>query len=119
MANLIGALTAAEDEVCVLHAGDALTGTIFYSFFGPEPDGLVMNAMGFDAFVVGNHEFDDGDAVLADFIQILDMPVLSHNGTLIFMIVRCFRSRILIFKSSHNDAFFVPCPVQSPTCRNV
>jgi 2',3'-cyclic-nucleotide 2'-phosphodiesterase (5'-nucleotidase family) len=81
--------TAADDEVFVLHAGDAITGTLFYSFFGPEPDAKMMNAVGFDAFVVGNHEFDDGDAQLANFIRFLEVPVLSYNSKLVFFSLRC------------------------------
>ena len=53
--------------------------TLYYSFFGPEPDAAVMNTIGFDAFVVGNHEFDDGDAMLATFVRDLETPVVSYN----------------------------------------
>jgi 2',3'-cyclic-nucleotide 2'-phosphodiesterase (5'-nucleotidase family) len=81
--------TSADEEVFVLHAGDAITGTLYYSFFGSEPDAKMMNAVGFDAFVVGNHEFDDGDAQLANFIRLLEMPVLSYNSKLVFFSVRC------------------------------
>ena len=52
------AATAAGREVLTLHGGDALTGTFFYTVFGNEMDAKVMNAMGFDAFVLGNHEFE-------------------------------------------------------------
>lgn len=52
------AATAAGREVITLHGGDALTGTFFYTVFGNEMDAEVMNAMGFDAFVLGNHEFE-------------------------------------------------------------
>ena len=43
-------------EVIKVHAGDAMTGTLFYSLFGPEPDAAFMNEVDFDAFVIGNHE---------------------------------------------------------------
>jgi hypothetical protein len=62
-----------------LHAGDAITGTSFYSFYGPAPDAAVMNTAGYDALVAGNHEFDDGDANLANFTRLLNNPVLSYN----------------------------------------
>jgi 5'-nucleotidase/UDP-sugar diphosphatase len=74
------ALTAGND-VLKVHAGDALTGTVFYSFFGPAMDAAVMNVASFDAFVLGNHEFDDGDANLADFLALLEFPAVSFNGT--------------------------------------
>ncbi|MBN7285050.1 bifunctional metallophosphatase/5'-nucleotidase [Vibrio cholerae] len=53
-----------------LHAGDAITGTMFYSLFRQElPDALMMNQVCFDAFALGNHEFDDGNASLALFLD--------------------------------------------------
>jgi 5'-nucleotidase len=38
-----------------------------------------MNTIGFDAMAVGNHEFDDGPEVLAEFIDAVDVPVISGN----------------------------------------
>lgn len=72
---------AAGNDVLKVHAGDALTGTFFYTFFGVAMDAAVMNVAGFDAFVIGNHEFDEGDANLADFLALLEFPALSFNGT--------------------------------------
>ena len=43
-------------EVMKIHGGDAVTGTVYYSLFGGEPDAVFMNQVGFDAFVIGNHE---------------------------------------------------------------
>jgi 5'-nucleotidase/UDP-sugar diphosphatase len=74
------AVTAGND-VLKVHAGDALTGTVFYTFFGAAVDAAVMNVAKFDAFVIGNHEFDEGDKNLADFLAILEFPAVSFNGT--------------------------------------
>ena len=52
--------TAVGADFCALHAGDGITGTLYYTLLGSDPDAAIMNAMGFDAFVPGNHEFDDG-----------------------------------------------------------
>ena len=38
-----------------------------------------MEAIGFDAMVVGNHEFDHGPKVLADFIDNVTFPVVGGN----------------------------------------
>lgn len=67
-----------------LHAGDAITGTLYYTFFKGAADAQMMNTVCFDAFVLGNHEFDDGDAVLRDFLGELGKggcgtPVLAAN----------------------------------------
>lgn len=67
-----------------IHAGDALTGTLYYTFYKGEADARMMNTVCFDAFALGNHEFDDGDAALANFLDTLitgpcKTPVLAAN----------------------------------------
>lgn len=57
-----------------LHAGDAVTGTLYYTFFQGEADARMMNTICFDAFALGNHEFDDGDGVLRNFLDALQAP---------------------------------------------
>ena len=52
-----------------LHAGDAITGDLYYTLFEGKADAALMNALCFDAFALGNHEFDDGDAGLASFLD--------------------------------------------------
>ena len=54
-------------------------GTLFYSLFKGEKISLVLNQLGFDAMTLGNHEFDDGDDLLADFLHNLTFPVISSN----------------------------------------
>ncbi|MDO5625350.1 MAG: 5'-nucleotidase C-terminal domain-containing protein [Pseudomonadota bacterium] len=73
-----------RDDVLKLHAGDAQTGTLYYTLFKGRADADMMNTVCFDAFVPGNHEFDDGDAQLKSFIDHLhagacQTPVLAAN----------------------------------------
>ena len=72
-------LKAGRDNVLVLDAGDRFQGTLFYTVnkwpMLAELDGL----MGYDAVTLGNHEFDEGCDVLADYIRALDTPVLAAN----------------------------------------
>jgi 5'-nucleotidase / UDP-sugar diphosphatase len=56
-------------NVLKLHAGDAMTGTLWYSLFKGVADAQVMGKACFHAMSSGNHEFDDGDQNLAYFIQ--------------------------------------------------
>lgn len=51
-----------------LHAGDAITGTPYFSFYKGEADAKLMNTVCFDAFAIGNHEFDESDKLLRDFL---------------------------------------------------
>ena len=81
MKQMEGEALTAGNDVLKVHAGDALTGTVFYTFFGVAMDAAVMNVASFDAFVIGNHEFDEGDANLAKFLALLEFPAVSFNGT--------------------------------------
>lgn len=79
-------LSSASPYVLKLHAGDALTGTLFYNRAGAvgEADAALMNTVCFDAFTLGNHEFDSGDTVLKGFLDRLHQggcktPALSAN----------------------------------------
>ena len=71
-------------NVLKLHAGDALTGSGFYRFFGNQPDVDMMHQVCFDAFNLGNHEFDDGDTQLADFLQ-----KLTNHEYVTYIICSC------------------------------
>ena len=80
----LASANAGENNVTV-HAGDAITGTLFYTLFDGEADAALMNEVCFDMFALGNHEFDAGDAGLATFLDFLaadadcDTPVLAAN----------------------------------------
>ena len=63
----------------ILHAGDAVTGTLYYTLFEGKADAQLMNAINFDAFTLGNHEFDDGNKVLKSFLDALTIPIVSSN----------------------------------------
>lgn len=60
-----------HDYVLKLHAGDAITGSLYYTLFQGEADAALMNEICFDAFALGNHEFDQGDAGLKTFLDFL------------------------------------------------
>jgi 5'-nucleotidase len=79
-------LAAQSPNVLKLHAGDALTGTLYFNRAGAdgEADAAMMNTVCFDAFTLGNHEFDKGDSGLKSFLDRLrtgtcKTPVLSAN----------------------------------------
>jgi 5'-nucleotidase / UDP-sugar diphosphatase len=80
----INDIAASNENVLKIHAGDAITGTLFYTLFQGEADADVMNEVCFDTFTLGNHEFDDSDEGLAQFLDWLaegdcDTEVLSAN----------------------------------------
>ena len=69
LATKIKELKQANEAVLTLHAGDAITGDLYYTLFKGKADAALMNAICFDAFALGNHEFDDGDAGLVSFLD--------------------------------------------------
>jgi 5'-nucleotidase/UDP-sugar diphosphatase len=75
---------SALENVLKLHAGDAITGTLYFTAYEGEADAELMNLVCFDAFALGNHEFDRGDEGLRKFLDFLangscQTPVLAAN----------------------------------------
>ncbi len=66
-------------NVLTLDAGDQFQGSLFYTSYKGTAAAEFMEAIGFDAMTVGNHEFDDGPTSLAEFIDIVSFPVLGGN----------------------------------------
>jgi len=76
------AIQQVKDEggnVILVDAGDAFQGTLFFNVWQGEEEAYFMNALGYQAMAVGNHEFDSGPTALANFINLADFPVLSAN----------------------------------------
>lgn len=69
------------DKVLLLDAGDAIHGMNIDNLFGGLPSIEVMNAMGYNAFTPGNHEFNYGQEVLAQRIADARFPTLAANVT--------------------------------------
>ena len=86
VAAAIAELAAKSPHVLKLHAGDALTGTLYFNRAGAdgEADAAMINTVCFDAFTLGNHEFDKGDSGLKGFLDLMrkgtcKTPILSAN----------------------------------------
>nr|WP_319494111.1 5'-nucleotidase C-terminal domain-containing protein [uncultured Desulfobacter sp.] len=79
IAGLVDVLAVNPEQTLLLHAGDAVQGTLYFTLFDGRADAGVMSAMPFDAMALGNHEFDNGDSWLAGFIRSLKVPVVSAN----------------------------------------
>lgn len=79
VASAIKTLKQKSKNTLVLHAGDAMSGTLYFTLFKGQADVALMNEIGFDAFTLGNHEFDEGDKVLSDFIDNAKFPVITAN----------------------------------------
>ncbi|MEL6840544.1 MAG: 5'-nucleotidase C-terminal domain-containing protein [Pseudomonadota bacterium] len=69
----------ADENVIVLDAGDQYQGSLMFTTYQGDVEIEMMNAIGYDAMSVGNHEFNNGDAGLAKLPDGVDFPVLSGN----------------------------------------
>ncbi|MFA9456509.1 choice-of-anchor I family protein [Halalkalibacter sp. AB-rgal2] len=78
----ITAIRSIREEVqhsLLLDAGDVFSGTLFFNQYLGQADLEFMNMASYDAMVPGNHEFDKGPQVLADFIKNASFPFVSAN----------------------------------------
>lgn len=69
-------------NVLVLDGGDTLHGTVFANAVKGESIVEIMNAIGYDAMVPGNHDFNYGYERLKELEKMMDFPLLSANITL-------------------------------------
>ncbi|MBF0458820.1 MAG: 5'-nucleotidase C-terminal domain-containing protein [Nitrospirae bacterium] len=75
----VGAIRASHPNFLFLHAGDVFTGTVYFSKYHGLADVDFLNSILLDAMTPGNHEFDRGPAVFAEFIKKASFPVISAN----------------------------------------
>lgn len=59
-ASLIRSIRQRESHVLLLDAGDIFQGTPYFNIFKGEPELKAMQMMGYDAAIMGNHDFDLG-----------------------------------------------------------
>ena len=78
-ATLVKKIRKRHENVLLLDAGDINTGQSVSNFFKAKPDILGYNYMGYDAMVLGNHEFDNPMDVLREQMELADFPFLSAN----------------------------------------
>ncbi len=69
----------AGDSVLLLDAGDQFQGSLYFTQYGGELAAEFMNQLGYQAMAVGNHEFDNGPEGLAEFLDLVEFPVISAN----------------------------------------
>ena len=68
-----------ESNVLLVHAGDFNQGTSYYSVYKGQLEVDLINAVGYDAITLGNHEFDNGLEDLAARVKQIKCPVLCAN----------------------------------------
>ncbi len=71
---------SSEKNVLILNAGDMASGTAVSSLFKGDPVFHVLNCMGIDAAVLGNHDFDYGWQRIQNYRDIAKFPLLCANA---------------------------------------
>ena len=85
IATLVKQVRAEQPNVLLLDSGDTIQGTPMAYYFAhkdtdkPNPMILAMNALGYDAAAVGNHEFNFGLDVLWKVKREAHFPILAAN----------------------------------------
>lgn len=77
---LIDSVRAAHPGHSLLvDAGDVVQGTLFFNIYKGELEEKMMNALGYDIRILGNHEFDNGMEALAENLETSDAELLAAN----------------------------------------
>lgn len=76
---LIDSVRKAEKNVLLVDAGDVVQGSLYFKLFGGDVEFPLMNMMGYDIQILGNHEFDNGIDELARHYKTLKATKLAAN----------------------------------------
>ncbi len=79
MKTVIDQIRAEVPNTLLLDVGDRFTGTLYHAQYLGQDNAQIMSLLGYDAMTLGNHEFDNGEQILADFIDALPFPVVAAN----------------------------------------
>ena len=76
---IIDSVRNAERHVIAVDAGDMVQGTLYFKYFRGDVEYPIMNMTGYDIRILGNHEFDNGMADLAERYKTVKGDRLSAN----------------------------------------
>ncbi|KAJ2884789.1 hypothetical protein H4R27_001856 [Coemansia aciculifera] len=63
----------------LVDAGDEFQGSIFHTLFAGNVSARLLNAYAYDAVTLGNHEFDHGPELLAQYLHKVHAPAICAN----------------------------------------
>ena len=79
---VLDSVRAAEKNVLLVDAGDAVQGTLFFYLYGGKVEQELMNLLDVNIRILGNHEFDNGIDSLAKVLSLSDAEKISTNYNL-------------------------------------
>jgi len=79
LSSIVNDIRSSVANSLLLDCGDVLQGTPYFNLFEGELEFKLMSKMGYDAGIIGNHEFDAGIDRLAENFQYLNFPIVNSN----------------------------------------
>lgn len=76
---IIDSVRGAEPNMLLVDAGDIVQGTLYFSLYGGAVEYALLDSLGYDISILGNHEFDNGIDSLAYYQNRLKVVKLSAN----------------------------------------
>ena len=76
---IIDSVRNSEKNVLLIDAGDVVQGTLYFKYFRGDVEFPLLDMMGYDIRILGNHEFDNGIPVLAEHYKAMKGTALSAN----------------------------------------
>lgn len=76
---IVDSVRRAEKNVMLVDAGDIVQGPLYFKLFGGKVEYPLMDLMGYDIQILGNHEFDNGLDSIAAFYPYTKSVKLSSN----------------------------------------
>lgn len=77
--TVLDSMRSENRDLLLLHGGDAVQGTLYFTLFNGLLEYDLLNRLGVDAMTFGNHEFDRGVAPIPGWINASRFPWLSAN----------------------------------------
>lgn len=81
LSTAIAAEKRANPATLAVDSGDYLQGTPYFNFYKGETELRLMDAAGFDAVTIGNHEFDNGVVALRKVLPYYKGDLITTNMT--------------------------------------
>lgn len=76
---IIDSIRNVEKNVILIDAGDVVQGTLYFKYFHGDVEYPLLDMMGYDLKILGNHEFDNGMQSLANYYKNSQSTSLSAN----------------------------------------
>lgn len=76
---VVDSIRATHPNTLLIDAGDAVQGTLFFTLYGGEVEMKMMNELGYDLAVLGNHDFDNGMKALEKNLALSNAQWITTN----------------------------------------